>query len=183
MARGQKMPDRLRELVLFELACNDNAAEVARIFNLPESTVHTLKKKHKDQYEELRRQKVEELIDESKAWKKNFIDQAQQQIVDAMELGHQKIKLATAAVEGFENQINKMVDLLSENKDTNGKDIVEVVKALSSVTNIPLAQISTYFGTLYDKAALASGQATSRGELTGADGGPIVVKLPEELGG
>jgi|GEM_PF-3123204 len=169
MAKGQKLPDRLKELILFELACNNNAAEVARTFGLPESTVKTLRLKHKDRYDELRRQKVEELIDESKAWKKDFIDQAKIQITKSLYLGNQKIELATAAMDGFQDQIDRLIELMQSRDDVNGRDVIDLIKALSSVTSIPLAQISTYLGTLYDKAALAGGEATSREEVNTAN--------------
>ena len=98
--------------------------------------------------------------------KREFIADAWQDIKAAMYLGRQKIKLATVTIEQFQPTIDRLVQLLEQNDDTNGRDIVELIKALSSVTNIPLAHISTYFGTLYDKQALANGEATSRSEAT-----------------
>ena len=123
-----------------------------------------------DKYADINADEIEELREQKKI---EFVNEAWGDIKAAMYLGRQKIKLATVAIDEFQGTIDKLIELLEGKEDVKGKDITELIKAISSVTNIPLAQISTYFGTLYDKQALASGEATSRGEITGKNGGPI----------
>lgn len=159
-----QLSEEKREKARALFAVGKSINHVARELKMSTSTA----KKIKDRlYED------DGFLKQRAACKEQFINAAWEQILDAMQLGHQKIKLATAAIDGFQGQIDRLIELLEDREDANSKDITEVIKALSSVTNIPLAQISTYLGTIYDKQALASGDATSRGELTGKDGAPI----------
>ncbi len=149
----EKLTDETIEKIRAMLATGAAKNAVARKLGLSWSTVDKYSKTDADSLEDLREQKKQEFI--KKAW---------EDIESAMFLGRQKIKLATVTIEKFEETIEELITLLQENPETNGKDIVELVKAISSVTSIPLAHISTYFGTLYDKQALANGEPTSRNE-------------------
>lgn len=166
-----RLDNKKKEQIRALLATGASKNDIAKKCKVSWETVDRIEKEDPDAIESFREQK-----------KIEFINEAWQDIHAAMYLGRQKIKLATVTIESFQGTIDKLIELLQENKDTNGRDIIDLIKALSSVTSIPLAHISTYFGTLYDKQALAAGDATARNEHTGKDGEPIkfgVVALPD----
>jgi transposase-like protein len=132
MARGQRTPDELKEKIRAALALNDNIREIARQFGVSPATVMKIRDEKPDEFEQLRTDKKQQMID--KIWAS---------LVDAAELGHSMIQEA------------KM-----------GK------------RDIPLNQISTYYGTLYDKMALMKGENTAN---MGVSGGLTVV-FDSEMG-
>lgn len=150
MASKPKKTDDVKEKIKALLATGKAKNAVAKELGISWSTVEKVSKEDPDGIETLREHKKQE-----------FVNEAWQDIKAAMYLGRQKIRLATVATENFQETIDKLIDLLEDNQETNGRDIVELIKALSSVTSIPLAHISTYFGTLYDKQALATGDPTN----------------------
>lgn len=153
--QGQKLNPELREKIKARLAENDNIRETAREFGVSPATVKGIKDESPDEFEQLRTDKREELI-----------DIIYDDMKDALTLGRQKIKMAQVAMEEFQPTVDKLIDLLSEKDDVKGGDIIEVIKAISSITNIPLGQISTYFGTIYDKRALMKGDSTANTNTT-----------------
>lgn len=117
----------LKEKIKAHLAGSDNVRETARQFGVSPATVMKIRDEQPDEFEQLRTDKKQELID--KLWNN---------IVDAQELGHQMIR-----------------------------------EAKTGQRDIPLGQISTYLGTLYDKRALMLGESTANTQTT--------VKLVGEL--
>ena len=93
--------------------------------------------------------------------KQQFIDEAWDHITSAMRLGFRKIELAGEAQAEIDRIIDERQKGIISPKEAN-----ELIKSLSIYTNIPLAHISTYFGTLYDKQALAGGDPTAREDKT-----------------
>ena len=160
MGKGQKINDRLRELILVELATNENCSEISRIFGVAESTVRKIRDESQDRYAGLRDQKKRELIDEATQWKREFLKRAEESINKAIDLSQQKIALALVSHEKFDERIDSIIDLLRD-KEADYRTVVDTVKALSSVMAIPLKDLSIYIGTVYDKRALAQGEATS----------------------
>lgn len=138
-----------REEIKALLIAGESKNSIATKCKVSWETVDRIEKEI-DNFEEYRDQK-----------KKMMIDKIWSDMEDALELGRQKIKLATVTINDFEPTIDKLVELLEDNESTNGKDVIELIKALSSITNIPLSHISTYFGTLYDKQALMKGDPTN----------------------
>jgi transposase len=138
MGRGKQINDRLKELVLMELATNNNLRQVAEIFGISAATVKKIRDEKPDEFEQLRAQKKVDLIDDAAEWKKEFLTRAEQ-------------------------SINKAVGLSSQ----------MIEQAETGEVKIPLRDLAVFIGTLYDKRALSSGGATTRGEVTGKDGGPI----------
>jgi transposase-like protein len=133
MARqGQKLTDELKEQIRAHLVLSDNISETAKKFGVSVSTVSKIRDEKPDEFEKLRNDKKQQMID--KIWAS---------LVDAAELGHSMIQEA------------KM-----------GK------------RDIPLNQISTYYGTLYDKMALMKGENTAN---MGVSGGLTVV-FDSEMG-
>ena len=125
--RGSNISEELKEQIRSFLATNGNVRETARQFDVSPSTVMKIRDECPDEFEQLRTDKKQQLVD--KLW---------DNIVDAAELGHSMIK---------EARIGKR--------------------------DIPLGQISTYLGTLYDKRALMNNESTANTQLT--------VKLEGEL--
>lgn len=165
-----KKDDKTREKVKAYLATGKSKNWIAKKLNISWDTVNRISKESPDEIANLREQKKQEFI--NKIW---------EDMESALALGRQKIKLATVATETFQEKIDRLIELLEDNEETNGKDIIELIKALSSITSIPLSHISTYFGTLYDKQALMSGEATGRNEITGKNGEPLTIKFEGEL--
>lgn len=164
MAR-RELSDRKREEIKALLATGLSKNEIAKRCEVSWDTVRRIEQENKDEIESYREEK-----------KREFIDQIWQDMRDALELGRQKIHLAKVAINEFQPTIDKLVELLEKNEDTNGKDIIELIKALSSITNIPLSHISTYFGTLYDKQALMNNENTQN---IGHSGGiEVVIQTP-----
>ena len=118
--QGQKLTDELKEQIRAHLVISDNISETSRKFAVSLSTVSKIKNEKPDDFEELRRDKKQQLVD--KLW---------DNIVDAAELGHSMIK---------EAKLGKR--------------------------DIPLGQISTYLGTLYDKRALMNDESTANTTMT-----------------
>jgi hypothetical protein len=109
----------LKEKIKAHLSMSDNVRETARQFKVSPSTVMKIRDEEPDEFEQMRTDKKQELID--KLW---------DNIVAAQELGFQMI-----------------------------------AEAKQGVRDIPLGQISTYLGTLYDKRALMQGESTNNTEL------------------
>lgn len=120
MARqGQKLTDELKEQIRAHLVLCDNLRETARKFKVSPTTVKNIRDEKKDEYEQLRTEKKQQLID--KLW---------DNIVEAQALGFQMIE-----------------------------------EAKQGKRDIPLGQVSTYLGTLYDKRALMMGESTSNTQI------------------
>lgn len=149
MGAGIALDDKKKEQIKALLAMGKAKNQIAKEVGVSWATVDKISKEEPDELENLREQKREELI-----------DVIYDDMKDALTLGRQKIKMAQVAMEEFQPTVDKLIDLLSEKDDVKGGDIIEVIKAISSITSIPLGQISTYFGTLYDKRALMKGDST-----------------------
>jgi len=81
--------------------------------------------------------------------------------------GHQEVRANRK-----EQFINKAWDAIEQYLDhLSSPEVMKKAQAQNATTVI---------GTLYDKIALASGDATSRSEHTGKDGGPIEIDNPRE---
>jgi tRNA isopentenyl-2-thiomethyl-A-37 hydroxylase MiaE len=118
--QGQKLNDELKEQIRAELVMTNNLNQTAKKYNVSISTVSKIRDEQPDEFEALRRDKKQQLID--KMW---------DTIVEAQELGHNM-----------------------------------VIEAKIGKRDIPLAQISTFLGTIYDKRALMIGDSTSNQNIT-----------------
>jgi hypothetical protein len=150
VAKGVSLNDKTKEKIKALLSQGIAKNAIAKKLGVSWASVDKVSKEEPDNLESLREHKRQE-----------FIDDLWDDIRAARILGRQKIDLATVALEEFKPTIDKLIELLSENEDTNGSEIIELIKALSSITSIPLSHISTYIGTLYDKQALMTGGKTA----------------------
>jgi len=157
MSRGKQISDRLRELILIELATNHNMEEVARIFGVGATTVKNIRDSQKDKFEDLRRQKKTELIQEAADWKREFLNRAEKTVNKALDLCDQRLELAMISHEKFSDRIDEIISLMKEG-NSDYKTITDMIKALSIVMEIPFKDLAIFVGTVYDKRALASGE-------------------------
>jgi transposase-like protein len=152
--------DETKELARARVAAGESLSKVARDMGIAKSTLHSwLTQADRDGYQEARESR-----------KQKFINKAWESIENALIFGNQKIKVATIAQENFNDTIERFIELLEEaqqRKEISALEISNVVTALASLMKIPLKDVSTYIGTLYDKIALASGDVTTRGEVKG----------------
>lgn len=114
------MSDELKEQIKTALASNNNVREIARQFKVSPASVMKIRDENPDEFEQLRTDKKQEMID--KIWAS---------LQDAADLGHTMI-----------------------------------MEAKQGKRDIPLNQISTYYGTLYDKMALMKGESTANTKMT-----------------
>lgn len=109
-------------------------------------------------------QAEEEALEEARAERRReFIDLAWRNLLEAMELGHRKVQLALMSSQEFKEHLGKTVKELKE-AGVPPDVIAEIVKGMRKAQEIPLGHISTYIGTLYDKQALAGGDPTEISE-------------------
>lgn len=153
MARGKKYPPAVREKALALLATNDNVIEVAKEMGLPEGTVRTwaLQAVDDDDFNELRTRKKQEFI--NNAWA-------------AIEKGLKLAIRRVATAHDKEKEINRIIEELQGDTKLSEKNKKTLINKLKSLQVHNLRDLSTFIGTLYDKQALASGEATNRLETT-----------------
>lgn len=158
--KRQNHSDELKELARARVAAGESLSKVAREMGIAKSTLHSwLTQADRDGHQEARENR-----------KQKFIDKAWESIENALIFGNQKIKVATVAQENFNDLIQRFIELLEkaqQRKEISAMEIANVVTALASLMKIPLKDVSTYIGTLYDKIALASGDVTQRSEQRG----------------
>lgn len=118
--RGAAISEEVKEQIKNFLATNGNVRETARQFHVSPSTVMKIRDECPDDFEQLRTNKKQEMIE--KIWAS---------LQDAADLGHSMIR-----------------------------------EAKQGKRDIPLNQISTYYGTLYDKMALMKGESTANTKMT-----------------
>ncbi len=180
---GGQLDYALQEKILALLAVGKAKNAVARELGISWSTVDKYSRIQPGGDSAALAESAETLAKLREQKKAEFVEAAWHDITAAMVLGREKIRLATVTLESFGESIERLIKLLENNPETNGKDIIELIKALSSVTNIPLSHISTYFGVLYDKQALASGDKSGEGINVNVAAGPtqIIIADPDAL--
>jgi transposase-like protein len=165
--RGKPYPPEVKERALAELATTSNIMEVSRRLGIPDPTLHGwLKEAEEDQ-------KYKDFRDEKK---KEFVQAAWDTISDALLLGNKRVKRALEQ----EGALDEFIDIVEEEALT-GPEKTSLINKIKQLQVQNIRDISTYVGTIYDKAALAAGDATARGEITGKDGAPIEVVFETQL--
>lgn len=150
MATGNKLDLQTIEKIRAFVALGKPYNQIARELGISWASVQKYAEEAADEVQKLREQK-----------KQQFIDDIWKSIRSALRLGQHKIDLAMAA----EEKLEELMDTLRE-KEVEPDKIMALMKELSKAMSIPLAHISTYIGTLYDKQALMQGDPTSREEST-----------------
>jgi hypothetical protein len=153
VATKKKVTEDKKEKILALSAIGKSQREVAEVVGVAPSTVNRIVNINPDELEQYRTQK-----------KMEFIQRAWDTVNNALELGNQKIILATVTAENFDQKIDDLIQVMQDN-GADSKTVSETIKALCAAMNIPLRDVATYIGTLYDKIALATGGATANVNL------------------
>lgn len=149
-----------------EYCKNKNYSEVARIFDISDMTVKNIVKNNPDilkLYEEKTR---EAIVEDTETFKEKFLKRAEDSINRAIDLSQDRINLSLAAHEKYEDFLNNVLVAMKN----GGLDVyaaADMVKSFNQTMNIPLRDLSTYIGTLYDKRALSNNEFTSRTKVEG----------------
>ena len=144
------LSDEKKETIKSLLATGASKNEVAKRCNVSWSTVDVLSKEEPDKIESIREHK-----------RVDFIGRLWESMDSALRLADKRIQLAMDA--------NKRLDELYDEINDSGLDpkkAFELQKTIESITNVPLGQISTFIGTIYDKHALMTGGKTSEVGVT-----------------
>ncbi len=147
-AKGQVLHPEVVEQIKALYASGMTKQGIADQLDLSWSTVDKYCQPEMDALEELREER-----------RKKFIEACWRNITDAIELGNQKVNIAKMASKDFKKMVEKTEEELRKS-GAAPEVIAEAVKAMAKMGDIPLAHISTYIGTLYDKQALAQGDPT-----------------------
>lgn len=140
--------EREKELAFALYAVSGNVSEVAEKLNIPRSTVgEWLKKYSPDALEEMRR-----------ARKEVFIAEAWGIIGDAQEVLRRRLKRALTS----EDAIDELIRIVEEvpEDDMNDAEKKGLIKKLRAISCEDLSKMAAVMGTMYDKAALASKDAS-----------------------
>jgi len=144
--KGKKHTPELVEKVKVALCVSNNASQIAKDNSLNESTVRVWKKKYQ-----------EEIAVAYELKKQEFSNKAWEGIDLATRLAN---KSMTRALEQAE-KLDMLIDVIENIGDMTEKEKMNLVRKVREMQNIPLGQLSTYAGTMYDKQALANGDSTS----------------------
>lgn len=148
------LSDEKREQIKALLATGAAKNDVAKRCKVSWATVDSISKEAPDEIESFREQKRTQFID--RLW--NSMDKA-------LGLADKRIEIAMEGAEKLDELYDKLMD-----SDMDFKERQEILNAINNVTAIPLGQISTFIGTVYDKQALMTGGHTANigvdGEVT-----------------
>lgn len=162
MARGQKYNDDVKERARALLTVNNNVALVAKELGIPEGTIRTWHQgfRENDDFKELRQKKKEQFVDD--AWR----------LIDiSKNILEKRLKRANES----EDELDLMMNELGERGDMTEKERRKLQTKLESLKIEDISKLAVVLGTIYDKQALASKEATSIVE------GNIAVKKFEDF--
>lgn len=150
MGAGVALDDQAKERIKALLATGKAKNQIAKEVGVSWATVDKVSKEAPDEIESLREQK-----------RAQFIDRLWSSMDEALKLADKRISLAIDA--------NNKLDELSEVALDGGLDpkkALELQRAIDNITSVPLGQISTFIGTIYDKRALMLGESTANTTTT-----------------
>jgi hypothetical protein len=139
------LSDEKREQVKALLATGAAKNDVAKKCKISWATVDAIAKEAPDEIENIREQK-----------RTQFIDRLWSSMDQALGLADKRIQLALDANHKLDELTEAVVD-----SDLDPKKAYELQKAISDISAVPLGQISTFIGTIYDKHALMTGGKTA----------------------
>ena len=151
--RGQKIDAALKEQAIALLTTTNNIAEVARKLDIKESTLRTWKK----QIEEGTSKECKDFVELRYQKKKEFVESAWQNIELATSILNKRLTRALIQ----EDLLDKMLE--EAQKESVGSEArKQLAKNIAGMRLDDISKVSTTLGTLYDKQALANGEATSK---------------------
>lgn len=161
--------DRIKALEL--LALGHSLSDVSRTFNIPITTIHNWEKEKTDGAREIKKElNSEELERIRKEKKEEFVTEANSIIFKGLKLLDKRITRALEEEESITDLIEKLQDKDTkiEDESLSRYEVIELCKKLKEMKVQRVSEITTAIGTLYDKQALAQGDATQNinGKLT-----------------
>ena len=147
---GYQLPNDKVEQIIADLTVYTSVNYVANKNSVSWHTADDIQKRYENEITEFRENK-----------KKEFADEAWQSIKKALKVGDRKLDIALKSSEKADDLIDKAMDMLA-NEEISRTEFKEITKALSSLNNFNIRDISTYIGTLVDKHELLNGNATER---------------------
>lgn len=153
MAKGIQPDDQTKERVKALLAAGKAKNQIAKEVKLAWATVDKISKENPDELEDIREQKRIE-----------FIGRLWSSMDEALKLADKRIAIAIDA----NHKLDELSDAIGD-AGLDPKQTHELQRALENVTAVPLGQISTFIGTIYDKHALMTGGKTADVGLTFED--------------
>ncbi|OXM83974.1 hypothetical protein [Paenibacillus rigui] len=145
------LSDEKREQIKALLATGAAKNDVAKKCKVSWATVDSISKEEPDKIESFREQKRMQFVD--RLW--NSMDKA-------LGLADKRIELALEASE----KLDAIYDKIGES-ELDFKQKQELQNAINNLSTIPLGQISTFIGTIYDKRALMMGENTENVGVNG----------------
>lgn len=151
-AKRRTYTDQDKEHAIAVYTTNGNLSKTSRETGVPISTLRGW----------LAEQPAAEIQQARLDAKAKFVEAAWETIAKGLQTGN---TLMSFALENKGRIDEAIKAVLSGNIDE--KDKTALIKALVSLSNFNLRDISTYIGTIYDKIALATGEPTSIAEQQG----------------
>ncbi len=151
------LSDEKREEIRALLATGQSCRAIARKAGVSDQTVRRIR----DEQPEGELEQIH--LDR----KKQFAEKAWDSIDKALTFANQRLETASVAAEKFEPLLDRLIDLLTDTDDINGRDIRDILMAFAPLLNIPLKDVSVFIGTMYDKRALAEGEPTGHQKVSG----------------
>jgi gamma-glutamyl phosphate reductase len=145
------LSDEKREQVKALLATGAAKNDVAKKCKVSWATVDSISKENPDEIESFREHKRMQFVD--RLW--NSMDKA-------LGLADKRIELALEA----SDKLDKLSDMIGDS-DLDFKKAQELQNAITNLSTVPLGQISTFIGTMYDKHALMTGGKTGQIGVSG----------------
>ena len=157
MARGKKHDLATKEKALAYMAASNNLEETSRQLNLPVTTLHHWKKEAE--------QKSLEFVELRNKRKKEFINSAWDGIDKSKRLLLRKLERALTDEEQLDALLAEFENL---DKELSAGERSAMYKKFAGLKLEDISKLTTVLGTLYDKQALASEEATSiiKGTIT-----------------
>lgn len=160
--------EKTKEMALALLATNMSVPRVAERLNLKIGTVKGWKlkalAKEKAIAEGLIKDDGELKLNETRLKnKQKFVNNAWDLINESMEVAHKRINRS--------NNLEENIDLVAKAMKMNAKQIedttgitwfalLDIIKELQAMKSVKVGELSTLIGIMYDKQALANGEAT-----------------------
>lgn len=163
-----KIDDQTKEMALALLATNKSAPRVAEMLNLKVSTVKSWELKAKEKEKAINEGKLKDdgelKLNETRLKnKKKFVDNAWNLINESMEVAQKRVTRSNKLEENIDLVAKAMKDNAKRIEDATGIGwfaLLDIIKELQAMKSVKVGELSTLIGTMYDKQALANGEAT-----------------------
>lgn len=157
-----------KERALALLATNLSATRVAEMLNIKVSTVRTWAKIASDKEKAIAEGKIQDSgeikLNETRLEnKKKFVDNAWNLINESMEVAQKRVTRSNKLEENIDLVAKAMKDNAKRIEDATGIGwfaLLDIIKELQAMKSVKVGELSTLIGTMYDKQALANGEAT-----------------------